>query len=214
MKEANIYGIFPSPVYWCKLERPFSPKQEKYFKENSDGLAEGVNAHGAYRNNVGNVSSKNNYILNLRIFSSLKKELTKRVQDYFNKVLCAKNVKPYITQSWLNYTRANQFHHRHEHPNSLVSGVLYINADKATDRINFYNKQYKQIKLGEVTSWNLYNSESWWFSVESYDLVLFPSSLTHAVEQKSGNNTRISLAFNVFVKGKLGQNSELTELKL
>ena len=65
------------------------------------------------------------------------------MQDYFNKVLCAKNVKPYITQSWLNYTRANQFHHRHEHPNSFVSGVLYINADKATDRINFYNKRHE-----------------------------------------------------------------------
>ena len=202
MKEANIVGIFPTPVYWCKLERPFSLKEQKYFKDHSTV------------DNVGNLASKNNYILNLRVFSSLKKEILKRTQDYFNKVLCAKNVKPWITQSWLNYTRAKQYHHQHAHPNSFVSGVLYIDADKANDKIKFYNTDYKQLKVGEVTSYNLYNSDSWWFSVGTSDLILFPSSLTHAVEQKSGNNTRISLAFNVFVKGKLGFPRELTELKL
>lgn len=206
MKEANIVGIFPTPVYWCKLERPFSLKEQKYFRDHHDG--------SNLVDNVGNTSSKDNYILNRRVFSSLKKELLKRIQDYFDKVLCAKDVKPWITQSWLNYTRVNQFHHRHEHPNSFVSGVLYINADKANDTIKFHKKDYRQLKVGEVTSYNLYNSESWWFSVETYDLVLFPSYLTHAVEQKVGNNTRISLAFNVFVKGKLGFPTELTELKL
>lgn len=206
MKEANIVGIFPTPVYWCKLGRPFSLKEQKYFRDHHDG--------SNLVDNVGNTSSKDNYILNRRVFSSLKKELLKRIQDYFDKVLCAKDVKPWITQSWLNYTRVNQFHHRHEHPNSFVSGVLYINADKANDTIKFHKKDYRQLKVGEVTSYNLYNSESWWFSVETYDLVLFPSYLTHAVEQKVGNNTRISLAFNVFVKGKLGFPTELTELKL
>ena len=43
---------------------------------------------------------------------------------------------------------------------------------------------------------------------------MFPSSLVHQVDLKKGNNTRISLAFNTFYKGKLGINSELTELIL
>jgi len=34
------------------------------------------------------------------------------------------------------------------------------------------------------------------------------------VETKEGNNTRISLAFNVFIKGKIGNNKQLTELIL
>jgi hypothetical protein len=32
------------------------------------------------------------------------------------------------------------------------------------------------------------------------------------VENKEGTNTRISLAFNVFIKGKIGNNKNLTEL--
>ena len=43
---------------------------------------------------------------------------------------------------------------------------------------------------------------------------MFPSSTTHQVDLKKGNNTRISLAFNTFVKGTLGKNSGLTELKI
>jgi hypothetical protein len=43
---------------------------------------------------------------------------------------------------------------------------------------------------------------------------MFPSSLTHMVETKEGTNTRISLAFNVFIKGTIGVNSLLTELTL
>jgi hypothetical protein len=34
------------------------------------------------------------------------------------------------------------------------------------------------------------------------------------VETKQGDNTRISLAFNVFIKGKVGINKQLTELIL
>jgi hypothetical protein len=34
------------------------------------------------------------------------------------------------------------------------------------------------------------------------------------VETKEGDNTRVSLAFNVFVKGKLGDDYALTELIL
>jgi len=204
MKEANIVTLFPTPVYFAKLERSFTDKEHKYFNDHRNHL----------RKNLGNNTSQQNYVLNQRGLSSLKKELLIRVQDYFDKVLCVKHVKPWITQSWLNYTQPQQFHHQHEHPNSIVSGVLYINADKLNDTIKFYKKDYRQINLGAVTSYNLYNSESWWFAVESYDLLLFPSSLTHAVEQKVGNNTRTTLAFNTFITGKLGSNVDLTELKL
>jgi hypothetical protein len=43
---------------------------------------------------------------------------------------------------------------------------------------------------------------------------MFPSSLVHMVENKEGTNTRISLAFNVFIKGTIGNNKNLTELIL
>ena len=202
--EATINSIFPTPIYISKLDRELTPLELKFVDKNKKDF---------YKND-GNITSSNNYILNEKPFDNIKKELDLKVQDYFDKVISpANNITPYITQSWLNYTETNQYHHKHAHPNSLVSGVFYINCDDKFDKIKFFNDTYKTIKP-DVKDWNIWNSESWWFSVKTGDIILFPSSLTHMVETKKGTNTRISLAFNVFIKGTVGNNKSLTELIL
>ena len=72
---------------------------------------------------------------------------------------------------------------------------------------------YKQIQPN-IDKYNVWNSDTWWFTVETGMLLMFPSSTTHQVQIKKGNNTRISLAFNTFYKGSIGSNSNLTELIL
>ena len=202
--EANINGIFPTPIYISKLDRELTNKELSFIDKTKLDI---------YKNE-GNVTSNDNNILNNKAFKNLKEELNLRVQDYFNKIIStSNNVTPYITQSWLNYTETNQYHHKHVHPNSLISGVFYINCHEEHDKIKFFNDNYKTIKL-EIKDWNMWNSESWWFSVKTGDIILFPSSLIHMVETKQGDNTRISLAFNVFIKGTIGNNKNLTELIL
>jgi len=204
MIESIVNGIFPTPVYMSKLDRDLTKKELSFIDKSKLDF---------YRNE-GNITSNDNYILNQKVFSKLKEDLDLRVQDYFNKVLSTTDaVTPFITQSWLNYTETKQYHHKHQHPNSLVSGVFYVNCHEELDKIKFFNDGYKTIKP-EIKDWNLYNSESWWFTVKTGDIILFPSSLTHMVENKEGTNTRISLAFNVFIKGSIGNNKNLTELIL
>jgi uncharacterized protein (TIGR02466 family) len=202
--EAKIHGLFPTPIYFSTLNRELTNKELSFIDKTK------LNSH----NNEGNIVSNDNYILNNKQFKDLKIELDLKVQDYFDKIICpANNITPYITQSWLNYTETNQYHHKHQHPNSLVSGVFYINCDEEFDKIKFFKDGYKTIKP-EIKEWNIWNSETWWFSVKTGDIILFPSSLTHMVETKQGDNTRISLAFNVFIKGTVGDNKLLTELIL
>ena len=204
MIESTINGIFPTPIYMSKLDRELSKKELTFIDKSKLD----------HYKNEGNITSNDNYILNQKVFSSLKEDLYLRVQDYFNKVLSTTDaVTPFITQSWLNYTETNQYHHKHEHPNSLVSGVFYVNCHEEFDKIKFFKNGYKTIQP-ETKDWNLYNSETWWFTVKTGDIILFPSSLTHMVETKEGDNTRISLAFNVFIKGTIGNNKNLTELIL
>ena len=202
--EATINGIFPTPIYISKVDRKLTSLELKFVDKSKKDF---------YKND-GNITSNNNYILNEKPFTNIKKELDLRVQDYFDKVISpANNITPYITQSWLNYTETNQYHHKHAHPNSLVSGVFYINCHEEHDKIKFFNDNYQTIKL-QIKDYNIWNSESWWFPVKTGDVILFPSSLTHMVETKQGDNTRISLAFNVFIKGTVGNNKSLTELIL
>ena len=205
MIESTIHSIFSTPIYMSKLNNKLTNLELKFVEKNKKNVC---------KNEGNNTTSNNKYILNEKPFANIKKELDTKVQDYFNKVISpANNITPYITQSWLNYTETNQYHHKHAHPNSLVSGVFYINCHKEHDKIKFFKDKYQTIKP-EVKDWNIWNSETWWFSVKTGDVILFPSSLTHMVETKQGNNTRISLAFNVFIKGTVGANKSSTELIL
>ncbi len=205
MRESIIQNLFPIPIYMSNIDRTFT-KQELQFVDNQKNKCS---------KNSGNINTKDNYILNRKEFKNIKKFLDERCKDYLEKIISPKNnIELYITQSWLNYTEENQYHHIHSHPNSVVSGVLYFDCDKKNDKIKFTNPVgYQQIKP-EIKDFNIWNSETWWFALETGQLVMFPSSTTHQVETKKGNNTRISLAFNTFYKGTIGSNSNLTELIL
>ena len=205
MVKTTIDNLFPTPIYRSDINRKFTKQELQFVNEQKKHCSK----------NVGNINTQDNYILNRKEFKNIKKFLDTACQDYLEKIISPKNnVKLYITQSWLNYTEENQYHHTHAHPNSIISGVLYFDCDKKNDKIKFTNpKMYQQLKP-EIKNFNLWNSETWWFPLENGQLIMFPSSTIHQVETKKGTNTRISLAFNTFYKGILGLNNDLTELIL
>ena len=198
-----VHQLFPKPVYASKLDRTLTKKELKTISQYKKEPAP----------NAGNATSSESYVLENKALNNLKKDLHTKVMDYFDKVICTDNpITPYITQSWLNYTKCDQFHHKHNHPNSLVSGIFYISADKEVDSVTFHKAFLEDgIKLN-TTKYNMFNSISCKFLVETGNILLFPSSLIHGVEKKKGNNIRTSLSFNVFVKGIIGNKKELTEL--
>jgi uncharacterized protein (TIGR02466 family) len=206
MNKSAIHSIFPIPIYKTNIDRGFTKQELNFVNEQKKHCIK----------NQGNINTKDNYILNKKEFKNIKKYLDKCCKDYLDTVICPENnIELYITQSWLNYTETNQFHHQHQHPNSITSGVLYFNSDIKNDKILFSKKGYEQIspKIDDQ-KFNLWNSDIWFFPVQTGDLIMFPSSTLHQVETKQGNNTRISLAFNTFYKGTIGSNVKLTELIL
>ena len=117
MNEAKIFGIFPTPIYRSRLNREFTKKEINFFNKSQ------------WRPNQHNRTSVDNYILENKNLINLKNDINVFIQDYFSKVIRpASKVSPYITQSWLNITKEKEEHHRHDHVNSYLSGVLYINA--------------------------------------------------------------------------------------
>jgi len=194
------YSLFPTAVTFFQYEGitekeiQFLVKQEK-------------------KDNVGNTTSVDNIILEKQEMAKIKQFIKKCVKEYFKDTYQPENnVEPYITQSWCNYTKEGQFHHKHAHPNSFISGVFYVQADRVKDKIYFYKDGYERIVV-PAKKFNLFNSTSWWFETGTNDLVLFPSSLTHMVENVVGKE-RISLSFNTFLKGCIGDDLGLTGLHL
>jgi len=200
----EMNGIFPTPIYYAKLKK-FTDMELKVIKL--------IGENQSIRN-MGNSRSDDTFILRTKPFENIRKQLMRHVRQYFDKVICTSDkIVPYITQSWINYTREGEYHHSHAHPNSLISGVLYIDANKDNDRILFEKRIYHRISL-TIKDYNLYNSDSWFFPVQTCDLVIFPSETQHKVEYKKGNNVRTSLSFNVFVKGDLGNLRDGTPLTI
>ena len=197
-----INNLFPTPVGSFELGRDLSKLEQKFLFNLET------------RPNMGNVTSTNNYVLRDNRLSSLRLFLNNSLQEYFQATMSPQdNIKLEITQSWINYTKTGQYHHKHTHPNSIISGVFYIQASKEIDKLFFYNESYQQIKI-VPKEFHVYNSESWWLPVETGQLLLFPSSLTHMVATTSGEDDRISMSFNTFYKGKLGDEVALTGLTL
>ena len=203
VKSPTIELIFPTPVMRNSIDRGFTAEELEAVE---------VHSKNTYKNH-GNVTSSNNYILEEEVFAGLKQICLDHVNEYVKTISKPRyEIQPFITQSWLNWTKAGEFHHQHTHPNSFISGVLYINAGDE-DKIKFFNSGYNQIQV-ESDNYDIYNSTAWWFPVKTADIILFPSHLQHKVETVTSPETRISLAFNIFIKGTFGEKKDLTELKL
>lgn len=197
-----IHNLFPTPIGFYELNREFT-KSESDFLLNQKS-----------RSNMGNTTSIDNYICRSSKLKKLKQFFDESILHYFTTVYRPKyDVIPRITQSWVNYTKPGEYHHKHAHPNSFISGVFYIQSDAEKDKIYFYKDGYQQIKV-PAADWNEWNSESWWFEAVTGKLILFPSSLTHMVETVQAEQTRISLSFNTFLSGYIGDENDLTGLRI
>ena len=195
-----LNSVFPIAVATFNLGRDYTPEENAF-----------IDSQETHKNK-GNTTSNDRYVLKNDVFANIKTAIEKNINQYFHAIYAPKHeVNLRITQSWLNYCQPGEWHHKHAHPNSFISGVLYMKAARERDKIYFHREGYQQIKL-PTDNWNLYNSESWWFAVGAGDMVIFPSSLTHSVEPVQGE--RVSLSFNTFPVGYIGEENTLTALHL
>jgi len=194
-----LYSVFPTPVAKFELGRDYTAEEMDF-----------VGSQETHKNQ-GNTTSNDRYVLRHDTMAKLKEFAEASVNEYLKSIYAPKKeVSMRLTQSWLNYTKAGQYHHKHAHPNSFISGVLYLKAARERDKIYFYKDGYQQIKL-PTDNYNVYNSDSWWFEVGAGDLMIFPSHLTHMVETVKEED-RISLSFNTFPVGYVGEEESLTAL--
>lgn len=202
MKE--LIGIFPTPVLVKNLNRELSKEESEYFHRQDFDLVK----------NQGNSTTSKRDILEENCLSSIKEFCLNGINEYISRVYDpVENIEPYITQSWLNYTINRQYHHTHNHPNSFLSGVFYIETDE-NDKIELLDYyKYDLIKFTPKND-NWYNEIKHVIPAKQYNLVIFPSKIQHQVPPRQSNSIRLSLAFNTFLRGKLGSTEDLTELIL
>ena len=140
--------------------------------------------------------------------------LQENLDNFFRIVFKTSNdVQLKITQSWLTSSVKGQSHHAHTHPNSIVSGVLYINL-APHDGISFYrnedNQWYELLRKED----SYYNAYRYFIQTSVGDIVLFPSNVQHGVQQVTENIERVSLSFNSFFSGEMGREEFSNKLRI
>jgi uncharacterized protein (TIGR02466 family) len=200
--QPELITLFPTVLLRFNLGRSFLPEEISTIKNLE------------FRDNKGNLTSKNASVLNLPELENLKNFFQNSINTYVKNINKPESLEIYITQSWVNMTTEKQNHHRHDHPNSFLSGVFYVNVDPAVDKIVFHRKELVFPLVVEPQQFDVLNSDSWSINVNNGDLLLFPSTLEHEVPVKKECNKRISISFNTFIKGAIGTDQNLTQLHL
>jgi uncharacterized protein (TIGR02466 family) len=193
--KGEIISMFPTCLLLNNIDREFNEDEINCILEYKDGV----------RENTGNITTDDVFVLENPRLSDLKKLINEALNDYLKQIYHPiNNVKLLSTISWLNFTDKTQYHHKHYHHNSIVSGCLYINAKRESDCIFFTKRATGENWQLQANNYNAFNSNEFTLPVHTGDLVLFPSNLIHSVPQTDHDYTRISLAFNSFFSGELG----------
>lgn len=204
---SDVIKLFPTAVY-----------RNTDYKLSKDEI-DIINHVGAFAkiNDGNNLTSHERYLFdNYKELSNFKKYCQEQVDEYAHNILkIHEKQKFYITQSWVNVNTPNTHHHAHFHLNSLISAVYFV-TDKSSPIKFMKSALQNTFPLFEFTMKEYIdiNSDSWSIENTANTLLLFPSSLKHFVPPNEQNFNRVSLSFNTFIKGKIGEIEKATELIL
>ncbi len=163
-----------------------------------------------------NLISENLYIFEEPELESIKSAMQDALDIYATEVMGVTQ-KLFITQSWSLINHPNVGMHGHSHSNSVVSGSLYF-CDMPTPAASMVfdkHKAYQQLELNpEKDKQNIYNTPLNVITPRKNEVILFSSGLQHFVEPNGSNEPRYSIAFNSFIKGKLGNYRDVSELTI
>ena len=110
-----------------------------------------------------------------------------------------------FTGMWANKLKAGDIHPPHTHSNNIFSGVYYLEGGS---QIQFFDPRPQASVLHPNLKYtNFDNSGMIGFDAEKGTGLIFPSWLQHWVTKT--NKTRISISWNILLRGDYGQPGTL-----
>lgn len=135
-------------------------------------------------------------------FQELFTEIYKRMETILKEFEFDDELNINLENFWINVNNKGDYNIPHVHPNSLFSGIYYVNAEKDMGKIVFMNPIMAHpycINSRMIKNYNTFNSAEWSIMPNTGLLVIFPSWLLHYVETNRTEENRISIAFNCFL---------------
>ena len=113
-----------------------------------------------------------------------------------------------ITDMWANVLKNNEHHPVHTHSNNFLSGTYYLQSDKGASIVFHDPRPAADVLVPRKKETTLNNSSLLSYASKQNRAVIFPSWLPHWVQQNKSNHKRISIAWNIQIKGQVGEHHE------
>ena len=196
----NIHSLFPTPLAQVNLNRKLTDSEYQAI------------INQPFKTDMVNKISDNLKMLDIPELSQIKAFCEYYTTEFWERAYVPQaGLKLNITLSWANYLEKGEWCNMHNHSNSIISGVFYVQTE-SDDAIMFHKSQEYQ-RLAWLNQHDTpWNAEGAMFPAVEGDLLLFPSSLTHRIIPVMHDKVRISLSFNSWLSGTLG--GDLGELTL
>ena len=142
------------------------------------------------------------------IFKDFTREVSKSSFEILDK-LNYKADEIEITDMWANVLKQHETHQPHTHSNNFLSGVFYLDADDTMPGITFQDPRpganviLPRKKLDHMNNANLLN-----YKAKTNRIIIFPSWLVHWVPTNLSTSNRISISWNIQIRGQLGEHHE------
>ena len=112
-----------------------------------------------------------------------------------------------ITNMWINISQKGDAHMPHSHSNNIFSGVWYPFKNKVTPIFFYDPRNVANFWCPKKTKANCHNSNIWSFHNRQSMGLIFPAWLVHCVPP--ADDTRISISWNILVRGDYGEPNAL-----
>jgi hypothetical protein len=198
----EVHPLFAEPYFRASIAGSISAGQIAFIKNQN------------MVSNQGSLVSENLYLLEEPELKSVKDAVQEALDLYARDVMCVPQ-KLHVTQSWSLIFNPKVGMNEQSYSNSLVSGALcYCELPSPTAKMIFVRHDtYQQIDLPpETGKRNIFNTPNTRITPKQDEVILFSSRLTHMVEPNPASRPLHAIAFNTFVKGRLGDYRGVSEL--
>lgn len=115
---------------------------------------------------------------------------------------------------WANRSGTNQWHHGHRHPWSILSGIIYIQGNSGN---TWFSREDDYSKI--MRDWPVRNESKnshiiYQHKPKEGHMVIFPSNLMHSVAENKDDKDRVTISFNTFPHGCVGDLKSLSGLTI
>jgi uncharacterized protein (TIGR02466 family) len=212
MSKNNIHLLFPTPILVDNIGRPFTVEEQTVY-ETADYKYDSNNSTSTL-NTVGFTRTPN-IIIEQRLLD-IHDFIISKATEYLKAYDVKDKVKLKIHRSWLVKSESGAYGRKHKHPNSLLSGVLYFKTFPKSGNLIIHDN--KTSKFGSIelsySSFNPLNSSDASLPPSDGMIVIFPSTTLHEVGVNESQDTRYSLAFDIWASGLIGSSNTMTELTI